>query len=121
MKIFKALAQDPGLEWEFIDGNTVKAHQHSTSASSCNDEGIGKSVAANTKKYMWQLMHMDCQLILKLLVLKHMIARLPLNLLRRFQFRITKLQIKVTTLKKYANVSERTPRQQSLEEKIIPK
>lgn len=29
MHIFKALIQDPDLEWEFIDGSIVKAHQHS--------------------------------------------------------------------------------------------
>ena len=50
MKIFKALVSDPDLEWEFIDGSIVKAHQHSTGAASVENEGIGKSVAGNTTK-----------------------------------------------------------------------
>jgi transposase len=28
MAIFKALVQEPDLEWGFIDGSIVKAHQH---------------------------------------------------------------------------------------------
>ena len=50
MKIFKSLIVDPDLEWEFIDGSIVKAHQHSTGAASDGDEAIGKSVAGNTTK-----------------------------------------------------------------------
>jgi len=50
MKIFKSLIVDPDLEWEFIDGSIVKAHQHSTGAASDRDEAIGKSVAGNTTK-----------------------------------------------------------------------
>lgn len=50
MNIFKALVCDPDLEWEFIDGSIVKAHQHSTGAASDEDEAIGKSVAGNTTK-----------------------------------------------------------------------
>jgi transposase len=50
MKIFKVLVNEPDLEWEFIDGSIVKAHQHSTGAASNEDEGIGKSVAGNTTK-----------------------------------------------------------------------
>jgi hypothetical protein len=50
MKIFKTLVQDPDLEWEFIDGSIVKAHQHSTGTASDGDEAIGKSVAGNTTK-----------------------------------------------------------------------
>jgi len=50
IKIFKSLVQEPDLEWEFIDGSIVKAHQHSTGAASDGDEAIGKSVAGNTTK-----------------------------------------------------------------------
>jgi transposase len=50
MKIFKSLVQEPDLEWEFIDGSIVKAHQHSAGAASKEDQGIGKSVAGNTTK-----------------------------------------------------------------------
>jgi transposase len=50
IKIFKSLVQEPDLEWEFIDGSIVKAHQHSTGASGKEDQAIGKSVAGNTTK-----------------------------------------------------------------------
>lgn len=50
MKIFKTLIVDPDLEWEFVDGSIVKAHQHSTGAASDQNEAIGKSVAGNTTK-----------------------------------------------------------------------
>ena len=50
ISIFKSLVVDPDLEWEFIDGSIVKAHQHSTGAASDGDEAIGKSVAGNTTK-----------------------------------------------------------------------
>lgn len=50
MDIFKSLVIDPDLEWEFIDGSIVKAHQHSTGAASEEDQAIGKSVAGNTTK-----------------------------------------------------------------------
>jgi transposase len=50
MLIFKALVNDPDLEWEFIDGSIVKAHQHSAGAASDENQAIGKSVAGNTTK-----------------------------------------------------------------------
>lgn len=53
MSVFKILSRDPDLEWEFIDGTIVKAHQHSSGAakmSNENDHGVGKSVAGNTTK-----------------------------------------------------------------------
>jgi transposase len=50
MNIFKALVIEPDLEWEFIDGSIVKAHQHSTGAAGEDDQAIGKSVAGNTTK-----------------------------------------------------------------------
>lgn len=50
MRIFRSLRHEPDLEWEFIDGSIVKAHQHSTGARTEDDEGIGKSVAGNTTK-----------------------------------------------------------------------
>lgn len=50
LKIFKSLVDNPDLEWEFIDGSIVKAHQHSAGAASEEDEAIGKSVAGNTTK-----------------------------------------------------------------------
>ena len=50
MMIFKMLVQEPDLEWEFMDGSIVKAHQHSAGAASPEEQGIGKSVAGNTTK-----------------------------------------------------------------------
>jgi transposase len=34
MMVFKMLVHEPELEWEFIDGSIVKAHQHSAGAAS---------------------------------------------------------------------------------------
>lgn len=50
MMIFKMLVHEPDLEWEFIDGSIVKAHQHSAGAASEEEQAIGKSVAGNTTK-----------------------------------------------------------------------
>jgi len=50
VSIFKALVSEPDLEWEFVDGSIVKAHQHSTGAASEGEQAIGKSVAGNTTK-----------------------------------------------------------------------
>lgn len=50
INIFKTLAKDPDMEWKFIDGSIVKAHQHSTGARKGEDRAIGKSVAGNTSK-----------------------------------------------------------------------
>jgi len=48
--LFNALKQLTDLEWEFIDGSIVKAHQHSMGASSIAAEAIGKSRGGNTTK-----------------------------------------------------------------------
>lgn len=50
MMVFKMLAREPDLEWEFIDGTIIKAHQHSAGAASDEEQGVGKSVAGNTTK-----------------------------------------------------------------------
>ncbi len=50
VELFNFLSFAPDLEWEFIDGSIVKAHQHSSGAVSEENEGIGKSVAGNTTK-----------------------------------------------------------------------
>ena len=50
MNIFKALLQDPDFEWECVDGSIVKAHQHSGTCASDQDEAIGKSVTGNTTR-----------------------------------------------------------------------
>jgi len=50
IELFKLLSTESDMEWQFIDGSIVKAHQHSTGATSKKHEGIGKSVAGNTTK-----------------------------------------------------------------------
>ena len=47
-KVFNLLVIEPDLEWGFIDGSYVKAHQHSTGAASDDDQAIGTSRAGNT-------------------------------------------------------------------------
>ena len=48
--LFIKLVIDPDLEWEFIDGSYVKAHQHSAGATGKKSQAIGKSRAGNTSK-----------------------------------------------------------------------
>jgi transposase len=50
MMIFKALSAVADMEWKFIDGSIVKAHQHSCGARKGEERAIGKSVAGNTSK-----------------------------------------------------------------------
>ena len=50
IEIFKSLVVDPDLEWEFVDGSIVKAHQHSAGAAGGENQAIGQSVAGNTTK-----------------------------------------------------------------------
>ena len=50
MYIFKTLVQSPDLEWSFIDGSIVKAHQNSAGLPDKEEQAIGKSVAGNTTK-----------------------------------------------------------------------
>lgn len=51
--VFKILSRDPDLEWEFIDGTIVKAHQHSSGAAKISreiDHAVGRSVGGLTSK-----------------------------------------------------------------------
>ena len=50
LNIFQSLVQDPDLEWVFIDGSIVKAHQHSSGAAHEQEAAIGKSRGGNTSK-----------------------------------------------------------------------
>lgn len=50
MEAFSMLVDDPNVEWLFIDGSYVKAHQDSTGAATEDAEAIGKSRAGNTSK-----------------------------------------------------------------------
>ena len=56
MLIFKALIQEPDLEWEFIDGSIIKAHQHSAGAASEENQAIGKSTSVSLPRYkFWDI------------------------------------------------------------------
>lgn len=50
MATFKLPADEPDLEWGFIDSSIVKAYQHSAGAVSGGDQGIGKSRGGLTTK-----------------------------------------------------------------------
>jgi len=50
LNIFQTLIVEPDLEWVFLDGSYVKAHQHSAGAAGGQDQAIGKSRAGNTSK-----------------------------------------------------------------------
>lgn len=49
-RLFDTLVADPDLEWVFMDGTYVNAHQHSAGAAGGGAENIGKSRAGNTSK-----------------------------------------------------------------------
>ena len=49
MNVFQSLVKDPDLEWEFMDGSIVKAHQHSAGANAA-EQGIGDSRGGKTTK-----------------------------------------------------------------------
>jgi transposase len=48
-KVFNSLKVEPDVEWGFIDGSYVKAHQHSASAAS-DLQGIGVTCGGKTSK-----------------------------------------------------------------------
>ena len=47
MKIFKLLSDDADMEWIFIDGTHVRAHQHS---AGIKNQDISKSIGGNSSK-----------------------------------------------------------------------
>lgn len=50
LKLFDILVQAPDMEWLFIDGSYVRAHQHSAGAATEEAEAIGKSRGGSTTK-----------------------------------------------------------------------
>jgi transposase len=50
LTIFRALVVEPDMEWAFLDGSYVRAHQHSAGAATQDAEAIGKSRGGNTTK-----------------------------------------------------------------------
>lgn len=49
IELFKLIIKDSDLEWVFIDGTHIKAHQHSSGACE-NEQAISKSVAGRASK-----------------------------------------------------------------------
>ena len=49
-KVLNFLVDDPDLEWGFMDGSYVRAHQHSAGASGGGCQAIGFSRGGNTSK-----------------------------------------------------------------------
>ncbi len=49
-KALDVLVDDPDLEWGFIDGSYVKAHQHSAGASGGGCQAVGPRRGGNTSK-----------------------------------------------------------------------
>lgn len=47
LKIFKLISSDADLEWVFIDGSHVRAHQHATEIK---DQALSKSIGGNSSK-----------------------------------------------------------------------
>jgi hypothetical protein len=47
MKIFKLISSNADMEWVFIDGSHVRAHQHS---AGIKDQDISKSIGGNSSK-----------------------------------------------------------------------
>ncbi|EBO3250145.1 IS5-like element ISAba31 family transposase, partial [Salmonella enterica subsp. enterica serovar Enteritidis] len=47
LRLFKLLASCPDMEWIFIDGSHVRAHQHSAGIA---NQSISKSVGGNSSK-----------------------------------------------------------------------
>lgn len=48
--IFKSLSRLADTEWLFLDGSIVRAHQHSSGASSAGEQALGKSRGGLTTK-----------------------------------------------------------------------
>jgi transposase len=59
MKLFRVLVVEPDLEWTFLDGSIVKAHQHSCGAAHEQETAIGKSVPVTRRKFIGPLMRAD--------------------------------------------------------------
>jgi len=75
--LFRKLALESDVEWEFMDGSYVKAHQHSAGAATVEPQGIGKVAQAIRPRYTLLLMPMGYRLILSSPAAKRLIAQSP--------------------------------------------
>ncbi len=83
-RVFKALTIEPDWEWEFIDGNYVKAHWHSAGAvGQENRRPLVKVVQGIPQRFTWWLIVMACPSSLKLPVEKVNDCSVALQLIAR--------------------------------------
>lgn len=60
--VFNLLVEDPDIEWLFIDGSYVKAHQDSPGLSRKTRKPLAKVVQAIQVRFIWAWMPMGCRL-----------------------------------------------------------
>lgn len=61
LKVSQALIEEPDLEWAFIDGTYVKAHQHSSGAASDQPRLSAKAARDTRARSTWPSMRMACR------------------------------------------------------------
>lgn len=54
LRVFKVLVNEPDLEWEFIDGSYVKAHQHSAGLPVVKLRPSAKAERAIRPRSIWR-------------------------------------------------------------------
>lgn len=107
MKIFKYLVQYPDLEWEFIDGSIIRAHQHSSGAVGAENQAIGKSAGGNTTKIHMAVDAFGLPIEFLLTGGKYMMLKKPPISLKNFLKQISSLQTEVMIARKFANKSDK--------------
>ena len=100
MSIFKALVQEPDLEWAFIDGSIVKAHQHSAGAASEENQAIGKSRGGNTTTIHMAVDAHGLPIDFEITGGKYTSVKLHQNLSKNFPLQVILLLIKAMIVRK---------------------
>ena len=59
-KILEVLIDEPDFEWLMIDASHCEVHPHAAGARGGN-QGMGRTKAGSTAKYIWPWMRMVCQ------------------------------------------------------------
>lgn len=52
MMVYSMLVEDPDVEWLFIDGSYVKAHQESAGAATERQKPLAKAVQATSARFI---------------------------------------------------------------------
>ena len=85
-QLFYCIIEQPEMEWQFIDGSIVKAHQHSSGAIQGKETAIGKSRGGNTSKIHLAVDSFGWPVHFKVTGgLKFMIVKLPQVLSKSYQ------------------------------------